>query len=82
MNGETAMESERHTYESSLPEFLDWATWVYENCTQEEIQCFFENTTPVLPEKNALYERWLTDQKIIKHTVMQGDTIIFERTYP
>lgn len=75
------MDSEYHMYESSLPEFLDWASWVYENCTNEEIEFFLDDTIPVIPQKHILYERWIVDQKITKHTTVKNDVVVFERIY-
>jgi hypothetical protein len=73
--------SENHIYESALPNFLDWAAWVIENCTQEEIDCFYSEDMPVSEEKNNLYMRWITDQQITKHTVMQDGNVISEKNY-
>lgn len=70
-----------HIYESSLPEFLEWSAWVYENCNPAEIEIFLEDSEVVSEEKNNLYERWITDQQITKHTIMEDDVVIFEKNY-
>lgn len=72
---------EQHIYESNLSPFLDWASWVHSNCTSEEVDFFLDENLPVIPQKQVLYERWIVDQQITKHTTIKDGVVIFERIY-
>lgn len=75
------MSTENHIYESNLPTFLEWRAWVSENCTPEELECFLSEDFPISPEKHALYLRWVADQQITKHTIMQDGVVVLEKNY-
>ena len=58
-----------HTIESELGEdFLHFADWVEVNGTPEQLKIALEAESAD-PDKVALYNAWVKDQKIVKHTV-------------
>lgn len=71
---------QEHVYTSSKGEiFLSWHDWALSTLTEEEFAIYSNET--LTTEKEALYTRWVADEKIISHVIMEDDTVIETLTY-
>lgn len=67
-----------HNYTSASGTFLDWHIWVDLNCTQDEIDKFYDPNSTA-EDKKELYERWLADQQILTYTrIVDGKIVQFQ----
>jgi hypothetical protein len=70
-----------HVYTSSKGEFLTWDQWAHTTLTKEELKIYLTSEAdgePIPAEKQALYARWLREEKIISHTEMEDGEVIME----
>jgi hypothetical protein len=73
---------QQHIYTSSKGEkFLSWHEWALTTLTEEDLKVYID---PV-PEgetmsegKLALYNRWVQEEKIISHNVMEDGVVVAE----
>jgi hypothetical protein len=71
---------QEHVYTSSKGEiFLSWHDWALSTLSEEEFDIYSSET--LTTEKEALYTRWVTDEQIISHVIMEDDTVIETLTY-
>jgi hypothetical protein len=73
---------QEHVYTSSKGEsFLLWHEWATETLSDADLQVWKEPVlegAPLPPEKLALYSRWVEEEQIISHVVMEDGVVIIE----
>jgi hypothetical protein len=73
---------QQHVYTSSKGEtFLSWDEWARTTLSEADLQIYMEpfpEGDPMPAEKLALYSRWIQEEKIISHVVMENGVVIVE----
>jgi len=73
---------QQHVYTSSKGEsFLSWDQWALATLSDAELTVYkapFPEGDPMPAEKLALYNRWVQEEKIISHVVMEDGVVIVE----
>lgn len=76
---------EQHIYESTKGiDFLSWHDWAHVALSEEELAIYFEETdmsVGMSPEKIALYNRWVIEEKISKHTIYVDGVEVLTETF-
>lgn len=70
---------QQHVYTSSKGEsFLSWHQWALATLSGEDLALYLDTTNvdPLSPEKIILYKRWIEEEQIKTHVVIEdGETI-------
>lgn len=73
---------QQHVYTSSKGEsFLSWDKWARTTLSDTDLTVYMAPVTegdPMTAEKLALYNRWVQEEKIISHVVMEDGIVIVE----
>ena len=71
---------EKHIYTSSKGEnFLSWHDWALTTLSEADLKVYIDpdpEGSPMSAGKLALYNRWVGEEKIISHVVMEDDKVI------
>lgn len=77
--------TEEHIYESAKGiNFLSWHDWAQVALTEEELAIYFEisdMSVGMSPEKIALYNRWVIEEQITKHTIYVGGVEVLTENF-
>lgn len=72
------MTTQEHVYESAKgTEFLSWHDWANQILSKEELDIYL--TEEMSEEKLALYTRWIEEEQINKHTILEDGKEILTR---
>ena len=72
---------QEHIYTSAKGEnFLSWHNWALQTLSEEDLAIYLDPThdDPLDTEKTALYERWIIEEQILTHVVMENGQIVME----
>ena len=73
---------QQHIYTSSKGEkFLSWHEWALTTLNEEDLAVYIEPISEgeIMSEgKLALYSRWIQEEQIISHVVMEDGVVIVE----
>ena len=73
---------QQHIYTSSKGEkFLSWHEWALTTLTEEDLKVYIDpdpEGDPMSEGKLALYNRWVQEEKIISHIVMEDGVVVAE----
>lgn len=63
-----------HVYTSDLGEdFLNWHEWAITTLDKDDLNVYLAED--MSDEKIALYDRWIIEQKIITHTILEDGKV-------
>jgi hypothetical protein len=73
---------QQHIYTSSKGEsFLSWHQWALTTLSEAELKVYIDpdpEGEPMSEGKLALYNRWVQEEKIISHNVMEDGVVVAE----
>ena len=73
---------QEHVYTSSKGEsFLSWHEWALSTLSEEDLETYIHpdpEGEPMSVPKLALYNRWVQEEKIISHNVMEDGVVVTE----
>ena len=73
---------QEHIYTSSKGEsFLSWHQWALTTLTEEDLAVYIDPVPegePMSEGKLALYIRWIQEEKIISHNVVEDGVVVAE----
>ena len=73
---------QEHIYTSSKGEsFLSWHQWALTTLTEEDLAVYIDPVPegePLSEGKLALYHRWVQEEKIISHNVVEDGVVVAE----
>ena len=73
---------QEHIYTSAKGEsFLLWHEWAATTLSEADLQVWKDPVpegSPLSPEKLALYSRWVQEEQIISHVVMEDGVVVIE----
>ena len=73
---------QQHIYTSSKGEsFLSWHRWALTTLTKEDLAVYIDPVPegePLSEGKLALYNRWVQEEKIISHNVVEDGVVVAE----
>lgn len=65
-----------HVYTSELGEdFLSWHEWAMTTLDKDDLDVYLVDGMPMSDEKIALYDRWIIEQKITTHTILEDGKV-------
>jgi hypothetical protein len=59
--------------------FLNWDQWAHQTLSEADLAIYLNSGVdgePMVPEKLALYARWVAEEQILTHTVEEDGVVI------